>query len=219
MTKDECIKQSNNFVIVEHNGFYAKVSPTGIVYDISNPEKVILRKWHYNNDGYAVVSLVRERKWATVGVHILVAKGWVPNPENKLEVNHLDFDRRNPWAYNLEWVTHKENVSYSHKAGRYVGRFGKDNPNYGNNTLHLRYLEDKDLAKEKQSRPGGKNGRAKPCQLFHTSKGLIGTFEYQRDAVYYLIRHGIVKKGASLESVIYYLKREQGYKEYYLRLI
>lgn len=219
MTKEECIKKSDDFVIVEHNGFYAKVSPTGVIYDISNPEKVILRKWRYNKDGYIVVSLVRKREWATVGVHILVAKGWVANPENKSEVNHLDFNRENPWAYNLEWVTHQENVSYSHKAGRYIGRFGEENPNYGNNTLHLRYLEDKKFAKEKQSRPGGKNGRAKPCQLFHTSEGIVGTFEYQRDAVYYLIGRGVVKKGASLESVIYYLKREQGYKEYYLRLI
>lgn len=219
MTKEECIKNSENFVIVKHNGFCAKVSPIGIIYDISNPEKIILRKWRYNNDGYAVVSLVGKQRWTTVGVHILVAKGWVPNPKNKPEVNHLDFDRGNPWAYNLEWVTHQENISYSHKAGKYVGRFGENNPNYGNNTLHLRYLENKEFAKEKQSRPGERNGRAKPCQLFHISDGLVGTFEFQRDAVYYLIGRKIVKEGAILESVIHYLKRKQGYKGYYLHLI
>ena len=159
------------------------------------------------------------KRYRSIAVHILVANAWIANPLGKPEVNHLDFNRKNPWAYNLEWVTHKENVLYSRSAGRYPSLVGSKNPNYGNNTLRLKYQNNKRLAKEKQSRSGGQNGKAKACQLFHLIDGLIGSFDFQRDAVNYLIDRGIVKEKANKESVIYYLKREQGYKGYYLRNI
>ena len=42
-------------------------------------------------------------------LHRLVASFFVPNPDNKPEVNHIDGNRDNPHYSNLEWVTHKEN--------------------------------------------------------------------------------------------------------------
>lgn len=231
MTKEECIKRSEEFKDVSYLGGKFIVSPIGEIwaakveknndsFEYGNFEK---RNYFFNSDGYVCISapviINGRRSWYSIGVHILVAKAWVPNPDNKPEVNHLDFDRSNYWAYNLEWVTHQENIAYSHKAGRYKGRFGEANPNYENNTLHLKYLNNPDYAIKKQSRPGGKNGKAKKCNLFHEKEGFIGTFEYQRDAVNCLIGRGIVKKTANKESVIHYLRREQGYKGYFLRLI
>lgn len=218
ITKEWCKKNDNNFNKVEYNGFVALVSPTGRVKTWDKMDYVE-RQWRYNADGYPVVTLTDGKKYRSVAIHILVACAFVPNEYNKPEVNHLDFNRANPWSYNLEWVTHKENIVYSHKAGRYKGKFGKDNPNYGNNALHLRYLVDKDFAKEKQGRPGGRNGKAKPCNLFHRTEGLIATFEYQREAVYYLIGIDVVEKGKNLETIIKRLRSEKGYKDYYLRLI
>lgn len=215
MTKEECMALDDNFIPVEYNGFKVYVTPTGRV-QAWDGKKFVERQWRFNHDGYPVVSVQDGQRYRSVGVHILVASAWVANPLSKSEVNHLDFDRKNPWAYNLEWVTHKENVAYSRKAGRYPSFLGKDNPNYGNNTLHLRYQKDKQLAKEKQSRPGSQNGRAKSCKLFDISKNLIGSFDCQSNAVDYLIEAGIVKSGACKTSVIHYLKREQGYKGYYL---
>lgn len=49
----------------------------------------------------------------------LVAQAFIPNPENKKEVNHIDFNAENNHVSNLEWVTHKENMQHSLKGGRF----------------------------------------------------------------------------------------------------
>lgn len=60
--------------------------------------------------GYLRASLWRNKILSErVLIHKLVALYFVPNPENKPEVNHIDGNRQNNAAYNLEWVTSSEN--------------------------------------------------------------------------------------------------------------
>lgn len=201
------------FKKVEHLGGICFVSEDGQVKDLNG----IVRKWFYNQDGYPCVSLKGAKGWRSVGVHILVAKAYVENPLNKKEVNHKDFNRKNPCSDNLEWVTHQENIEYSFDAGRYKGKFGEANPNFNNHTLKKKYAEDKTLSLLKQSRPGKQNGRAKPCALYENNQ-LIGYFDYQKQAFDKLVELGVCKELQVATTVIHYLKTPKGYKGYFLYL-
>ena len=53
-------------------------------------------------------------------VHRLVAKAFIPNPENKPNINHKDCNVKNNCVDNLEWCTQSENVRYAVKCGRRV---------------------------------------------------------------------------------------------------
>ena len=50
-------------------------------------------------------------------VHRLIAQTFIPNPDNKKEINHIDGNKHNNKIDNLEWVTRKENAIHSIKNG------------------------------------------------------------------------------------------------------
>lgn len=83
-----------------------------------------------SSSGYHHVQLYKDGKSSTLLVHILVASAFVPNPANKAEVNHIDGNKANNKANNLEWVTRKENLEHAYANGLkrrnprlgYVGR-------------------------------------------------------------------------------------------------
>ena len=58
--------------------------------------------------GYCIVGLCKTKR-KTYYIHRLVAAAFVPNPENKPEVNHINHNKRDNRASNLEWVTQYEN--------------------------------------------------------------------------------------------------------------
>lgn len=63
--------------------------------------------------GYALVTMRKNGKAHYEKVHRIVAKVFIPNPENKREVNHIDGDKLNNLVENLEWVTSSENQLHS----------------------------------------------------------------------------------------------------------
>lgn len=77
---------------------------------------------------YKQVSLWKENKGTSYYVHRLVAEAFIPNPESKPEVNHIDGNRQNNHISNLEWVTSGENSLHASKTGLrvYTNRLTKD---------------------------------------------------------------------------------------------
>lgn len=82
-----------------------------------------------NSQGYMVVRLAKPRR--QVRVHRMVAEAFSPNPEGKPFVNHIDCDRANNRAENLEWCTQLENLRHSARLGRMQRNHwkGKRSPN------------------------------------------------------------------------------------------
>lgn len=66
---------------------------------------------------YMHVQLWFKDKPTTRSVHRLVAIAFVSNPENKPIVNHLDGNKLNNNACNLEWCTNSENLKHAHATG------------------------------------------------------------------------------------------------------
>lgn len=69
------------------------------------------------SDNYLKVTLSKNNKQRTFRVHILVARAFIPNPENKPEVNHIDGNKKNNKVNNLEWNTRSENELHAYKNG------------------------------------------------------------------------------------------------------
>ena len=71
-----------------------------------------IRKFSYTTEGYAYVVLAKEGVNKTILVHRLVAKAFIPNPDNLPCVNHKDENKQNDFVENLEWCTYSYNNIY-----------------------------------------------------------------------------------------------------------
>ena len=129
-------------------------------YRIGRDGRVINSRGHektpylHPESGYFGMNLYSNGRGYPKRVHRLVAETFIPNPENKPEVNHKDGNKQNNSVDNLEWVTRSENMLHAYSTGLNkphptYGMLGKHNPNGGRKGKPVRIVE---TGEEKENR-------------------------------------------------------------------
>lgn len=169
--KDNPVLNSNNEIWIDIENFEGRyqISNHGNCRSIQNNHGTyrIKEKRAYTRSStckYLYVNLSKKDVSHTDAVHRLVAKAFIPNPDNKPMVNHLDGDKLNNNAWNLEWVTCSENHKHAFATGlrnaqHCIDRFlGKK---YGNDSKYHNVSWDTTRGKWKASL---KHNRKTVCQ-------------------------------------------------------
>lgn len=78
-----------------------------------------------NNGKYIRKQLNKNGVGRCFFVHLLVAKAFIHNPENKPEINHKDGNKLNNHYSNLEWCTRQENMDHAMRTGL-INMFGSN---------------------------------------------------------------------------------------------
>lgn len=89
--------------------------------EIRNIKSGRILKTRPNPRGYYYTNLSKNGNLKVFRIHRIVAQLFIPNPDGKSEVNHIDGNKKNNAADNLEWVTREENRQHAIDTGLMSG--------------------------------------------------------------------------------------------------
>lgn len=161
--------------IDEFNGRYL-ISNLGRVKSLNYiyPGNIGYLKPIQHHGGYQVVHLSKDGKIYNRMIHTLVAKAFIPNPENKPIVNHIDGNKANNHVSNLEWVTYKENTAHAIRIGihdPHENNVPKGRDNYHSKPV-LQFTKDGQFVKRWECMSdAARHIGCNPCMIVNNASG------------------------------------------------
>lgn len=160
--------------VPSYEGYY-QVSNFGLIKSLerivkykenhSGLRKEIILKSNITKVGYVHVTICMNKMNKTVKIHRLVAIAFIPNPENKPSVNHINGIKHDNRVENLEWVTAKENTIHAYKTKLKSGIKGEKS--------HLSKLKNEDVFKIKYLYNKGGYSQSGLGKIFNVSQAQI----------------------------------------------
>ena len=170
----------NNEIWMDIKGYEGKykVSNMGRVYSIRSHKYLAIRN---NGRGYLYVSLWKDNKEKKEYLHRLVARHFIPNPNNLPQVNHKDENKENNSWDNLEWC----DASYNNNYGTHTQRAAEGYLNNGTNCCKVKQftLEGEYIATYRSMREAERLnnlGNGVISQMFKKGYKQTGGFHWEK---------------------------------------
>ncbi len=111
------LENENWSPVKNYEGLY-EINQTGAVRSLQKHNHGYIMKQRIDRAGYFTVRLTKPSLLSsTIYVHRLIGFAYIPNPDCKPIINHIDGNKLNNAISNLEWVTHSENMKHAYNSG------------------------------------------------------------------------------------------------------
>ena len=159
--------------IRDYEGLY-EVSNLGRIKRLGNDKnrKEKILKPYKNKLGYLRVTLSKDNKVKYMFIHRLVAIAFIPNPENKPCIDHINAIPSDNRVENLRWATYKENMNNELTKEKLSG---ENSNNYG------KPRSEEVKKKISESQKGGKNPKARGVFCYELNKSWNTSAEASRE--------------------------------------
>lgn len=155
-------------------------------YSISNKGNILSKRKNKilspgnNGRDYLFVYLWKNNKPKRFYVHRLVAVNFIENKHKKSQVNHIDCNKLNNSAFNLEWTTPEENISHAVKNKRfYTSEYQKKQTSLGSRgeKSHFCKLKEEDVILIKKDLSLNIYTQQEIALKYNTTRGSIGAIK------------------------------------------